>query len=46
MADLFGTEFHVWKERAHGAPEPDFSRMNTGNDREALQALEVELLSV
>lgn len=36
----------IWKERANGAPEPDFSRMNTGNVREALQALEVELLSV
>jgi replication-associated recombination protein RarA len=36
----------IWKERANGAEEPDFSRMNTGNVREALQALEVELLSV
>jgi len=36
----------IWKERANGAPEPDFSRMNTGNVREALQSLEVELLSV
>ena len=36
----------IWSERANGAPEPDFSRMPTGNVREALQALEVELLSV
>jgi replication-associated recombination protein RarA len=35
----------IWKDRANGAPEPDFSRMPTGNVREALQALEVELLS-
>jgi replication-associated recombination protein RarA len=35
----------IWKEKAGDAPEPDFSRMNTGNVREALQALEVELLS-
>ena len=36
----------IWAERANGAAEPDFSRMTTGNVREALQALEVELLSV
>lgn len=36
----------VWKERANGAPEPDFSRIPSGNVREALQALEVELLAV
>ena len=36
----------IWKDRANGAAEPDFSRMPTGNVREALQALEVELLSV
>jgi hypothetical protein len=36
----------IWKERAGNAPEPDFARMNTGNVREALQSLEVELLSV
>ena len=34
----------IWAERANGAPEPDFSRIPTGNVREALQALEVELL--
>lgn len=36
----------IWKERANGAPEPDFSRIPTSNVREALQALEVELLAV
>lgn len=36
----------IWTERAGGAPEPDFARMNTGNVREALQSLEVELLSI
>lgn len=36
----------IWKERAPGAPEPDFSRMPTSNVREALQSLEVELLGV
>jgi ATPase family associated with various cellular activities (AAA) len=35
----------IWSERANGAPEPDFARIPTGNVREALQALEVELLS-
>ena len=34
----------IWKEKAKG-PEPDFARMATGNVREALQALEVELLT-
>lgn len=36
----------VWRERAAGAPEPDFSRVPTGSVREALNWLEVELLSV
>ena len=36
----------IWSERANGAPEPDFSRIPTGNVREALQALECELLTV
>lgn len=36
----------IWHERAPNAPEPDFARMPTGNVREALQALEVELLAV
>jgi replication-associated recombination protein RarA len=36
----------IWADRAIGAEEPDFSRFPTGNVREALQALEVELLSV
>ena len=35
----------IWKQRTN-AEEPDFARMATGNVREALQALEVELLSV
>ena len=35
----------IWKEKSNGASEPDFARMTTGNVREALQALEVELLS-
>lgn len=35
----------IWKERANGAPEPDFSRVPTSNVREALQWLEVELLA-
>ena len=34
----------IWAERGNGAPEPDYARMPTGNVREALQALEVELL--
>jgi replication-associated recombination protein RarA len=34
----------IWKDKTK-SPEPDFSRMTTGNVREALQALEVELLS-
>jgi replication-associated recombination protein RarA len=36
----------IWQDRANGAPLPDFSRVPTGNVREALQWLEVELLSV
>jgi DNA polymerase III delta prime subunit len=36
----------VWRERAGGAPEPDFSRVPTSSVREALSWLEVELLSV
>lgn len=36
----------IWQECANGAPEPDFSRIPTGNVREALQALEVELLAI
>jgi replication-associated recombination protein RarA len=44
--DIRGLLSRIWQERANGAPEPDFSRMTTGNVREALQALEVELLSV
>jgi replication-associated recombination protein RarA len=36
----------IWADRANGAPLPDFSRVPTGNVREALQWLEVELLSV
>lgn len=44
-ADIRALLSRIWQERANGAPEPDFSRFPTGNVREALQALEVELLS-
>jgi len=36
----------IWRERANGASEPDYSRVPTSNVREALSWLEVELLSV
>lgn len=36
----------IWHDRAGDAPMPDFSRVPTSNVREALQWLEVELLSV
>lgn len=36
----------IWKDKANGAPEPDFARIPTSNVREALQALELELLAV
>lgn len=45
-ADIRALLSKIWSERAGSAPEPDFSRFPTGNVREALQALEVELLSV
>jgi len=35
----------IWRERAGNAPEPDYSAVPTGNVREALQWLEVELLA-
>jgi replication-associated recombination protein RarA len=35
----------IWKERAGDAPEPDYESVPTGNVREALQWLEVELLA-
>jgi replication-associated recombination protein RarA len=35
----------IWKERANGAQEPDYSRVPTGSVREALMWLETELLS-
>lgn len=35
----------IWKERAGDTPLPDLSRIPTGNVRESLQALEIELLS-
>jgi ATPase family associated with various cellular activities (AAA) len=35
----------IWQDRGNGAPEPDYARIPTGNVREALQALEVELLA-
>jgi hypothetical protein len=36
----------IWKDRAGDVPLPDFSRVPTSNVREALQWLEIELLSV
>ncbi len=36
----------IWQDRAPGVPVPDFTRVPTSNVREALQWLEVELLSV
>ena len=36
----------IWQDRAGNSPLPDLSRIPTGNVREALQWLEVELLSV
>jgi replication-associated recombination protein RarA len=36
----------IWNERAGDAPLPDLARVPTGNIREALNWLEVELLSV
>ena len=35
----------IWRERANGASEPDYSRVPTSNVRDALQWLEVELLA-
>lgn len=35
----------IWRERANGASEPDYSRVPTSNVREALSWLEIELLS-
>jgi len=35
----------IWTERANGLPMPDMSEVPTGNVREALQWLEVELLA-
>jgi putative ATPase len=35
----------IWRERANGASEPDYARVPTSNVREALQWIEVELLS-
>lgn len=35
----------IWKERAGDAGEPDFSKAQTSNVREALQWLEIELLA-
>ena len=35
----------IWTERANGLPVPDMSDVPTGNVREALQWLEVELLA-
>jgi replication-associated recombination protein RarA len=43
--DIRGLLSRIWKDRAAGAPEPDYSRVPTSNVREALQWLEVELLS-
>jgi Cdc6-like AAA superfamily ATPase len=36
----------IWKDRAPNAEMPDFTRVPTGNVREALQWLEMELLAV
>lgn len=35
----------IWKERAGDVPEPDYSKVPTGNVRDALQWLEIELLA-
>lgn len=43
--DIRGLLSRIWSDRANGAPEPDFSRVPTGNVREALQWLELELLA-
>lgn len=44
-ADIKNLLSHIWRERANGAPEPNMSKVPTGNVREALQWLEVELLA-
>jgi replication-associated recombination protein RarA len=44
--DIRDLLIRIWKDRAGGAPIPDFSRFPTSNPREALQALEVTLLSL
>lgn len=36
----------IWRERANGAPEPDWSRVKTSNPRESLNWLDCELLAV
>lgn len=36
---------HIWAERTNGSPVPDMKDVPTGNVREALQWLEVELLA-
>ncbi|MHB8485523.1 MAG: ATP-binding protein [Candidatus Acidiferrales bacterium] len=43
-ADIKALLSRIWSERSN-APLPDLSRIPTGNVRESLQALEVELLS-
>lgn len=44
-ADIKNLLGRIWQERANGAPEPNMSKIPTGNVREALQWLEVELLA-
>lgn len=44
-ADIKQLLGRIWTERANGAPEPNLSKVPTGNVREALQWLEVELLA-
>lgn len=43
--EVRGLLSRIWRDRAGNAPEPDYLRIPTGNIREALQALEVELLA-